>query len=255
VAGIIYIVRAVGKKCGGGKTIVLIRLHIIVEGQTEETFVKQVLAPELAKYRLIADAHSITTGRHHGRIYRGGFVKYEHLAGDLTKWMKQDSKQDAWFTTMVDLYRLPVDFPGTAAKSRGSGAVKAVHFQRCMYEDIRQRMTGAPVCERLIPFIQVHEFEALLFSDPEAFASEFPEREKQIAALSAIRNAFATPEEIHDGPDTAPSKRILELLPDYKKPVSGILIAEKIGIGAIRRACPHFNEWIERLTALSNPPI
>ncbi len=72
-----------GKECLRRETVSLIRLHILVEGQTEETFVNEVLAPELSAVDVFPDAHRITTGRRHGRLDRGGFVKYDHLARDL----------------------------------------------------------------------------------------------------------------------------------------------------------------------------
>ena len=103
-----------GKERRGWETVALIRLHFVVEGQTEEGFVNELLALELALelalHGIVADVHRITTGRRHGRLYRGGLVKYEHMARDLTLWMKQDQGIDSWFTTMVDLYRLPTDF-------------------------------------------------------------------------------------------------------------------------------------------------
>ena len=66
----------------------------LVEGQTEEGFVNRILAPELGMYGVFADAHRITTGRRHGRAFRGGLVRYDHLANDLLLWMKQDQNQD-----------------------------------------------------------------------------------------------------------------------------------------------------------------
>jgi hypothetical protein len=90
----------------------LVRLHAVVEGQTEETFVRDVLAPVLGEESIFVDVHSVTTGRRGKKTYRGGFLRYEHLRRDLTIWMKQDRRQESWFTTMVDLYRLPDDVPG-----------------------------------------------------------------------------------------------------------------------------------------------
>lgn len=80
------------------------RLHFVVEGQTEETFVNRVLRPHLADHDVWVDAHRITTKRRGGRPHRGGLVEYNHLRKDLLHGMRQDSHQDSWFTTMVDLY-------------------------------------------------------------------------------------------------------------------------------------------------------
>ena len=90
----------------------MIRLHVVVEGQTEEGFINEVLAPELGSSGVFINAHSITTGRRHGQVFRGGWDSYGKLSRDLSRWMKQDLNSDSWFSTMVNLYRLPNDFPG-----------------------------------------------------------------------------------------------------------------------------------------------
>lgn len=89
----------------------MIRLHAVVEGQTEETFVRDVLAPELGPLGVFADVHRITTGRRKSRTFRGGLVEYAHLRMDLDLWMRQDRHADSWFTSMIDFYALPDDFP------------------------------------------------------------------------------------------------------------------------------------------------
>ncbi len=95
----------------------------------------------------------------------------------------------------------------------------------------------------------MHEFEAILFSDCERFASAIGRIELQPELLK-IRSAFNSPEEINDSPDTHPSKRIVDLVPEYRKPIHGNLAACEIGIAAICRECAHFRDWIERLENL-----
>ena len=53
-----------------------------------------------------------------------------------------------------------------------------------------------------------------------------------------------SPEEINDDPQTAPSKRILNIFPKYKKVTDGTQIALKVGLEQIRKECPHFDEWM-----------
>ena len=229
-----------------------IRLHVLVEGQTEEGFVNRILGPDLAASGVFADAHRITTGRRHGEIHRGGFVQYDHLARDLSLWMKQDQNKDSWFTTMVDLYRLPLDFPGLAGLSRHLPAAGRIRrLEAALADDVALRLNSLPVCGRFIPYIQLHEFEALLFSAPSAFVEAFPGDEALVKNVAAIRSQFATPEDIDEGPTTAPSRRILSLVHNYQKPVAGLLIAERIGLATMRSACPHFDEWLTRLSALA----
>ncbi len=227
------------------------RLHVVVEGQTEETFVKTVLAPDLGAHGVFIDAHRITTGRHHGANFRGGLVRYDHLVRDLLIWMKQDANPDSWFTTMVDFYRLPRDFPDPGPRLNVPSLERVLSLEAAFADDIAQRLAGRLVANRFIPYIQLHEFEALLFSDPTAFREAFPEQETVIHRLTAIRTQFSNPEEIDDGATTAPSKRIMKIVPGYEKPVAGPLIAQRIGLALMAQSCPHFGAWIRRLR---NPP-
>jgi hypothetical protein len=241
----------VGEERAGRGADALIRLHAIVEGRTEQRFVNDVLASALWESGVIIDARAITTGRRHEQVFRGGFVSYGHIAADLTQWMKQDASDDSWFTTMVDFYRLPMDFPGRAdMPSHLPARDRAGRLQDAFAEDIARRLGERPVGRRFVPYIQLHEFEALLFSDPSAFVAAHPDAQRAIAALAAIRSDFATPEEIDEGQNTAPSKRILKEIEEYDKPTSGPLIAGRIGIDRMKQECPHFGAWIERLAAL-----
>ncbi|HEV2495810.1 MAG TPA: DUF4276 family protein [Terriglobia bacterium] len=219
------------------------RLHFVVEGQTEETFVRDVLRSELASQGIFCDARRIKTGRKGGKDHRGGLVSFQHLRNDLELWMKQDSGADSWFTTMVDLYRLPSDFPGITESRAHTDPIEKGEL-------LEARFSGNLNHPRFVPYIQLHEFEALLFSDPQSFSIAFPSvSTAQLAELQAIRSAFNTPEHIDEGNDTSPSKRICGLLPQYVEPLSGPLIAKQIGLAKMRAECHHFNGWLERLEA------
>jgi hypothetical protein len=102
---------------------------------------------------------------------------------------------------------------------------------------------------RFVPYVQLHEFEALLFSDPQSFSIAFPGIGAEVAKLQAIRSAFDTPEHIDEREHFAPSKQILKILPQYDKPVYGPLIAKQIGLARLRKECPHFDAWLARLEA------
>jgi hypothetical protein len=225
----------------------MIRLHAVVEGQTEETFVNNVLAPELGPLGVVMDAHRVTTGRLKARTFRGGLVKYGHLRKDLDLWMRQDDNFESWFTTMIDLYALPDDFPdfGRCAQSRDP-------FRRveCLEAGFERDMAH----RRFIPYIQLHEFEALLFADPQKFEIAFPAAASKIDELFSIRECFSTPEHIDDGADTAPSKRILEIFADYKKTVAGPEISAQIGMATLRLECPHFDGWLRRIELAAASP-
>ena len=143
---------------------------------------------------------------------------------------------------MFDLYRLPMDFPGYA----GAAEVPDPYTRVAMLEDA---LKEAIPDQRLVPYIQLHEFEALLFADPQTLEAQFPDRPSAIQQLVATPGAVDSPELIDDGQNTAPSKRIIGVIPEYesRKASAGPIVAAKIGLPVLQARCPHFREWLERL--------
>lgn len=218
------------------------RLNIIVEGPTEETFVRDLLAPHLGQFQVFATARSAETGRRRGHIFRGGLARYEKVKKDIGSWLKQDS--GALVSTMFDYYALPKDFPSPTT-ARGALPIHewVRQIEQALFEDVRD--------PRFIPYVQLHEFEALLFSDVETTSTVLGATPQQAEQLRLIRSAFETPEHVNDSPETAPSKRLLQLFPSYDKPVFGSLALGRIGLTTIRQTCPHFASWLGRLETLS----
>jgi len=222
----------------------VIRLNLVVEGQTEEAFVRDVLAPHLASFGVWARARCAQTGRKRGIVYRGGITSYAKLRRDLALWMSEDQKPDAYFSTMVDLYRLPTDFPGYGAASRITDVQARVDaLEKSFREDL------AHPRGQFVPHIQPYEHEALLLARPDVFVYRFPGRDDAVAALCELVASCASPECIND--EDPPSKRILSLLPDYDKRADGPPLAIEIGLPALRDRCPHFDQWLQHLEELS----
>jgi len=152
------------------------RLNVTAEGKTEQQFVVQVLRPHLRKCGVyVAKPRLTAIGKKKGRVHRGGMARYHAVRNDIGRWLKEDQNQDVCFTTMVDLYGLPNDFPGydeAVAISDPYGRVKKLEI--ALEEDIGDR--------RFIPYIQLHEFEALLLSDPTAFGCYYEGYDRTIEA-------------------------------------------------------------------------
>jgi hypothetical protein len=221
---------------------------MIVEGQTEETFVNSVLVPHLSSQEIYPACRCVETSRdrRRGKIYRGGLLDYQRAEKDLLRWMKEDQRLEAHFTTMFDLYALPEDFP----PPQPAGPYKDVYERIAALEAaFASKVNHA----RFIPYIQLHEFEALLLVDPPKFDWEFIKHQEAIARLQELADRFASPELIDDGEETAPSKRIIREIPEYegRKASAGPLIASKIGLTVLRQKCPHFHTWLERIEALA----
>ncbi|QPW27947.1 DUF4276 family protein [Edwardsiella ictaluri] len=210
------------------------RVLVFVEGQTEETFVRDLLDPYFAMQGIYLKPILAQTSPGH----KGGIVSYGKVKHQVTRLCRQD--QGAYVTTLIDYYGLPTDFPAFGNQAQDAHQ-RVLQMEQAIQQDI-----GEP---NFIPNLLLHEFEALLFSAPAKFA-EWLDDGEPVAELEAIRAAFESPEHINNSPQTAPSKRILALVPNYKKTLHGPLIAEDIGLDAIRAQCPHFNRWIERLLAL-----
>ena len=149
---------------------------------------------------------------------------------------------------MVDYYALPQSGSGAWPNRAASAGAEAV--EAALRECIASRMGGGFDRGRFLPLVMMHEFEAMLFSDCEAFGRAI-DRPQVVPGLRAIRDAFPNPEAIDDSPEGAPSKRIEALYRDYKKqkPLMGALAALEIGLERIRAECPHFRSWLERLEA------
>ncbi len=226
----------------------MIRLLVEVEGQTEEEFVYNVLAPYL--YEIGYDKVSASLmGNARLRRHRGGVRSWSSVKLDFIRHLKSDPS--IMLSTMVDFYGMPKtgdsEWPGRLEADSLPFAQKASRVEEAMLDDISAEL---PECRtRLIPFVVMHEFEALLFSNCNRFAEAIalPEKESE---LQRVRDLFSTPEMINDSPFTAPSKRISDIIPGYQKPLYGTLAALEIGIGEIRNECPHFNTWLTRLEQL-----
>jgi hypothetical protein len=224
------------------------RLLIHVEGETEETFVSEALSPHLCS----KGYHSVSArlvGNARQRSRRGGIKGWDSVRSDIVNHLRQDAGCVA--TTMVD-YALPQTnvraWPGRAAASSQPYTQKATTVESALLADVVATMGNRFNPNRFVPFVMMHEFEGLLFSDCSAFAVGIG-RPELANAFQAIRDDFDTPEEINDSPLTAPSKRVQELVQNYEKPLMGALAVLEIGLSAIRDECPHFAEWLDRLEA------
>lgn len=211
----------------------MIRLAVSVEGQTEEEFVKGVLALHLQPYGIAAVP--ILLGRARNRGDGGGHVTVPRLVTEIAHLIRSF---DA-VTTLVDFY-------GFGGKERHS----ADELERVIRSSVEER-TGW-LGDRAMPYVQRHEFEGLLFSDVRAFAVLPDIPPQAVRTLGNVRSAFATPEDINDNSRTAPSKRIAGAVPRYRKRVHGPLIAAETGLDKIRAECPRFNAWLEHLETLQD---
>ncbi|MGD0901745.1 MAG: DUF4276 family protein [Terracidiphilus sp.] len=222
----------------------MLRLLVHVEGETEVTFVNEMLGEHLRTAGFSVKARLAGNPRKQ----RGGIRPWSGVKLDVLQHLKED--RAAIHATMVDYYGLPRDWPGrTASRATGSASEKALHVESALHAEISAAMGPRFDMRRFVPLVMMHEFEALLFSDPDRFAQEIGKGNLS-TKFRAIREEFESPEDIDDSAETAPSKRIKRLFPGYEKPLFGVLAAMGIGLATMRQECPHFNDWLNRLEAL-----
>lgn len=221
----------------------MIRVHIICEGQTEEMFVKELLVPIfLAKGLLLVPALVGRPG------HKGGNFKFDRLQADVKNRLL--GERTAYCTTFFDYYGLPQSFPGKDIHdSQVDIVTKATRVQDGMTTKLT-RLIGDDAMRRFIPFVQMYEFEALLFSDPLAFARGIS-NEHLSQNLIDIAEQFDSPEHINNSPQTSPSKRIESLIRGYEKPLMGTLGALEVGLDVMRQKCELFDDWLKQLESLT----
>ena len=226
------------------------RLLVHVEGETEEDFVNQVLVLNL--YRCgFSKVSARLIGRGRQRDRRGGIQAWTVVRRDIVNHLREDPTGIS--TTMVDYYGMPQTgsraWPGRAQAINLAFPKNAESIENALATDVCEQMGTDFNPDRFVPYVMMHEFEAMLFSDCERFAEGIGEP-RLAPKFRAIRNNFATPEEIDDSPQTAPSKRVQSLVPGYEKPLWGTMASLEIGLEAIRSECPHFHSWLDRLEGI-----
>jgi hypothetical protein len=223
------------------------RICVVCEGQTEEEFVLQVLAQAFYPLGLNLVPEMIETSPGH----RGGGLQYERVKRHLANTLRQKSAPIV--TTLFDLYRLNNAFPGFEAAHQQLQLHDRLNIlKQALHADVVAKAACTP--ERFIPFIQPHEFEALLFSDVATLVTVERGWASASTVLSTVRNHAASPEHINNHPDTKPAAHLERALnnPCYRKRQHGPVAAQKIGLAKIEAECPFFANWLEQLRSLAD---
>ena len=206
----------------------MIRLAIVVEGETEEAFVNGALVAHLSDHGV--SPTPIKPAR------RGGNVSVERMTAQM-------AKLQASFDSVTSL----VDFYGFRGKRPGE---TVEHLESRIDEELDKRLRNDRDPSRVFAYVQRHEFEGLLFAEVNAFRILPDATPESLQVLRDIRAEFPTPEDINDSSETVPSKRIQRVVPRYRKTADGPLLAEKTGLQKIRAECPRFDGWVTRLESL-----
>lgn len=220
----------------------MIRIHVICEGQAEVMFINDVLSEHFIPLDIYLQPSRIGRPGH-----KGGNFKFERVLNDVEKLLLGDTT--SYCTTFFDFYGLPEDFPGKReAVTLNNIKSKQSIINDRLVEQLSQHINENAM-RRFIPYIQLYEFEGLLFSDPKSMASEIG-RPDLVDQFVAIRNQFETPEHVNNSSDSAPSKRIKKHFIGYDKVTHGSLITLEMGVNKICAECYLFAEWINKLKSV-----
>lgn len=212
------------------------KVLVLVEGQTEEMFIKYTLSKYLnPKGIFMIPTLATTKGVKTGKVFKGGIVSYGKVKFDLQQLLKDTSA--VLVSTMIDFYGLPTDFPGYNTLPAGTCFQRVGYIEKAFKQDINEA--------RFLPYFSLHEFEALLFSRPDRIVEAFPDQKSALFTLNKILQTFKSPEEINQ--KEPPSKRLQQIFPDYEKLWHGYFIADEIGIDEMRQVCRHFDGWLNFL--------
>jgi len=217
------------------------RVCIVVEGQTEEAVVKGVLAPHLDPMGVYLCAIIVKTSPGH----RGGGRRWIKWKNDIDKILSQHRGPMVRVTTLFDLFRLPKGFPGMEAHGGDTDTNR-----RC---DALQEEMGQVFDDwRFIPYLQRHEVEALVLASMESLHDLFDALD-DLEGLKQLGKEMENkaPEDVNDGPETAPSKRLTQHIRSYRKTIHGPTAIELTGLKGVRERCPRFDKWIATLEALA----
>lgn len=213
------------------------RIIIICEGPTEREFCNTILAPYFAPLGIYLNAPLI-------KHSHGGIVPWSLLQRQIN--IHLCSERNAHVTTLIDYYGITKGhgFPNWVETQGISDANKRVALlEQGMMDGFDDKL-----CSRFIPYIQLHEFEGLLFSNIDVFERVIPKEDLVgIEELRQTVETFDNPEMINNSRETSPSHRLERIVRGYEKVVYGNYLAEAIGLNRIRERCPRFNHWIESL--------
>jgi len=221
------------------------RIFIIVEGETEERFVRRILYPHFINLGIHLEPELWVTNRKTGSA--GGGRSFDLIENHLRRRIQRYSTDtNVYISTMIDLYRFPRQ-GNTVYDEDVILANSGINKKTLLEEKLYRRFSFY----RFIPYIQLHEFEALLYSDISKLVLFYTDKQYEISQL-ACATIGISPEDINDRIETSPSHRIIDTIPVFEKQKAtvGPTIADAIGLNLIREKCPEFDKWVKKMETI-----
>jgi hypothetical protein len=215
------------------------RLHILVEGQTEEVITDRLIRPFLEDANWIVSFSVLTTKRTAGGANsRGGVSAWSKIEKEVRLLL---GSQFDLVTTLLDYYGFPSDAPGMQDRPTGHAHDRVTYVEGQLQSKIGDI--------RFVPHLVLHETEAWVFAAANQLSALMDNDPSLATELTSIAQSAGGPELVNDGPTTAPSKRLLDRAPTYQKTLHGPLAIEELGLKDLRAQCPHLDTWLTLLTS------
>ena len=217
---------------------------VFVEGQSEEQFIKRIVAPVFRQKKIFLKPRILNTSKN----AKGGALSFERFKFNAKNTLKQSPQ--AVLTSFFDLYQLDTGFPSFDIANQYPDVYQRVDV---LEKSLHQEIISVVGCrsERFIPYIQPYELEGLWFSDVEELVQVEPGWKDSFFKLKGVREAFPTPEHINNGYETKPSKRLEDALsPKFKKTLHTVPIAERVTLAKIEAECLHFKAWMDKIRSI-----
>lgn len=211
------------------------RLYILCEGQTEEVFTKKILASHLSSYEIVVQPILFKTNSHTLKKQKGGVNDYNKVIKEITNICNEHPNE--YVTSFFDYYGL-----------KNIPTICNYDDKYKMIYELENHLKNSVNRDCFIPYISLHEFEALLFSKPDEFV--FLDKRAATKFIKILEDFDGNPELINNSFETAPSKRIIKEISSYSKVSHGNMIAKRITLETIRKKCSHFSSWISELERL-----
>lgn len=225
------------------------RIFVVVEGETEERFLRQVVYSHFILHGIHIDAQQWLTNRKLGT--KGGGSNFDFVERHINNLIsKYKTDPNVYISTMIDLYNFP-----TQGNTIYDNDIKRLQNGRDKVRLLQEKFSERIPNRNFIPYVQLYEYETLLLSNSDSLSYYYTDKQNEIEYLKNEIKGIE-PEDINDTPENAPSKRIIRYLPSYskQKTTAGVTAAEKIGLHYLRQHCPHFNDWITKIESLSTQP-
>jgi hypothetical protein len=226
------------------------RVCVFVEGSSEEQFFDAVIKPYVMD---VNPRIELMWSMSVGGVGKLESQKYTKLRRIIEPQICTDNS--AIYTTMFDYYAFPKDsIPNFTFTHYPNSYNMVVEREMAFRSAILSESKLASFRDRIEfhPHLMFHEYETLMYCNLDQLVLLRDSTDAKIRKLKSDTMGFENIEFINDSPQTAPSKRIIEVIPSYEfqKTSNALSVMKAIGLEDMLDKCQHFKRWIDWMCAI-----